>query len=45
MVFTTEKEPVNREPEIGNVEILGILVERNKETIHSVSENADLLWM
>jgi len=38
MVFTTEKEPVNKESAIGNVEILGILVERDKNTVLAVQK-------
>jgi hypothetical protein len=36
MNFTPDKEPVNYEALPGTVEILGILVERNYETIHTV---------
>jgi hypothetical protein len=38
MIFTSEKEVINIASEDDNVEILGILVERNKEVIASVQK-------
>ncbi len=39
MVFTTEKEELNKIPGAGSVEILGLLVERNHDVILSVQKH------
>jgi hypothetical protein len=38
MTFSTEKETLNVETDSGNVEILGMLIERNREVILSVQK-------
>jgi hypothetical protein len=38
MIFNSEKESLNKESEKGNVEILGLLVERNNDVILSVQK-------